>query len=415
MRKAAAITFLFLIFSPLLVLAEVPLELEKAIQEKTKSLQAVTQKLQETQKSLTDAEEKSKSLKKELNQISYKMNQLDLGIKSSELTIDKLELEIRALQYEIEEANAKSALKKTAIGELLRLLREKDEESGLISLLKSRTLASSFFEFQSLVSLGQNFSAEVNELAEIQNELSAKLAESSEKKNGVEAEKRTLKSRKGLVQEQKNDRGLLLAQTKNLEKAYLNQISELEKQQEAIFDEITKFEDELRARFDPSLLPGKRPGVFEWPIKLVKNGGVGRITQRVGEKSWLYRGKPHNGLDIGAPQGTPVYAAEDGVVIKIDNNDKSSWKKYQYGKYVLIKHKNNLTTLYAHLSINTIVTDGAYVRRGDLVGYSGNTGYSTGPHLHLGVYWSSSVVFKTVPPAAGVVPVGVIIDPEDYL
>jgi len=106
MRKAAAITFLFLIFSPLLVLAEVPLELEKAIQEKTKSLQAVTQKLQETQKSLTDAEEKSKSLKKELNQISYKMNQLDLGIKSSELTIDKLELEIRALQYEIEDSRA---------------------------------------------------------------------------------------------------------------------------------------------------------------------------------------------------------------------------------------------------------------------------------------------------------------------
>jgi murein DD-endopeptidase MepM/ murein hydrolase activator NlpD len=414
MNKIILFLTLFALFAPT-VRAEVPLELQQAIQEKSKALQTVTQKIQETQKNLSEAENKSSSLKKELSNISYKINQLDLGIKSSEITLEKLDLEIASLQYEINEAETKSIFKKSAIKELLRSLHQKDEESGLIAFLKNKTLASGFLELQGLISLGLNLSNEVEGLALIHEDLSAKLDQQSQKRKAQDEERRTLKSRKNLVEEQKNNRKQLLAQTKELEKIYQYQLDELEKQQEAIFDEITKIEDELRAKFDSNLLPGKRPGVFGWPIKLVKDGGVGRITQHAGEISHLYRGKPHNGLDIGAPIGTPVYAAEDGIVIKVDNNDRSAWKKYQYGKYVMIKHKNNLSTLYAHLSINNVVSEGTYVRRGELIGYSGNTGYSTGPHLHFGLYWSSSVLFKHITPAAGVVPVGVIVYPEDYL
>lgn len=395
--------------------AAAPMELQQAIEEKTKVLQSVTQKILETQKNLSEAEQKSGSLKNELGRIDYKVNQLNLSIKSSEITLEKLNLEISALEYEISEAENKTTLKKSAIEDLLRSIQQKDGEGGVLSFLKGKTLASSFSEFQNIVALGDNLSDGVRELSIIRQNLEIKLKEVAEKKRGSEEEKQTLRFRKTLAEEQKADRKSLLAQTKNLEKAYQNQLEELKEQQEAIFDEITKIEDEMRARFDASLLPGKRPGVFEWPIKLVRDGGVGRVTQHQGEVSRLYRGKPHNGLDIGAPQGTPVYAAEDGIVIKTGNNDRSSWTKYQYGKHVMIQHKNNLTTLYAHLSINTVVAEGAYVRRGDLIGYSGNTGYSTGPHLHFGVYWSSSVLFKSVPPAAGLVPVGVIVDPEDYL
>ena len=189
---------------------------------------------------------------------------------------------------------------------------------------------------------------------------------------------------------------------------------ELEKQQNSISDEIDKIEDQLRAAFDPTLLPGKRPGVFGWPILLKKNGGLAYVTQQFGEKSYLYRGKPHNGLDVGGPLGTPIFAADDGVISAVDNNDKSSWQKYQYGKYVMIEHGNNITSLYAHLS-KQIVKKGDSVKRGDVIGYLGNTGYATGPHLHFGAYWTPSIQFKTISPANGLVPIGVIINPEDYL
>ena len=147
---------------------------------------------------------------------------------------------------------------------------------------------------------------------------------------------------------------------------------------------------------------------------MVAQGGRGIITQHFGEVSYLYRGKPHNGLDIGVPLGTPVFAVDDGVVIAVDNNDKSRWNKYQYGKYILIRHKNDIATLYAHLS-QQVVVKGAEVKRGSLIGYSGATGYATAPHLHLGAYWAPSILMQSFPPAAGLVPVGVLVNPEDYL
>ena len=63
---------------------------------------------------------------------------------------------------------------------------------------------------------------------------------------------------------------------------------------------------------------------------------------------------------------------------------------YSYGKWILIKHENGLSTLYAHLSLIK-VNAGETVNTGDIIGYSGNTGYSTGPHLHLTVYATQGV------------------------
>ena len=108
------------------------------------------------------------------------------------------------------------------------------------------------------------------------------------------------------------------------------------------------------------------------------------------------------------PIGTPVFASADGRVTEVGNNGR-----LQYGRYVLIEHDNNLTTLYAHLS-RSATAKGAIIKRGEIIGYSGATGYAFGPHVHLTVYWAPSVLLKTFP-GAGVVPVGVTIDPNNYL
>ena len=115
------------------------------------------------------------------------------------------------------------------------------------------------------------------------------------------------------------------------------------------------------------------------------------------------------------------------MIAAVDNNDKglARWLKYQYGTYVLIEHNNNLSSIYAHLSL-AIVEEGSEVKRGDIIGYSGNTGYSTGSHLHFGVYATPVLGWReirskegagliSIPPAAGLVPVGVNINPEGYL
>ncbi|QDM40977.1 M23 family metallopeptidase [Altererythrobacter sp. TH136] len=85
----------------------------------------------------------------------------------------------------------------------------------------------------------------------------------------------------------------------------------------------------------------------------------------------------HKGIDLAAPTGTPVYATADGKIGRAD------WFS-SYGLYVAIDHGSNLQTRYAHMS-RLAVAAGQHVRKGDIIGYVGSTGRSTGPHLHYEV------------------------------
>ncbi|MBX7514076.1 M23 family metallopeptidase [Qipengyuania sp. GH38] len=91
----------------------------------------------------------------------------------------------------------------------------------------------------------------------------------------------------------------------------------------------------------------------------------------------LRRRMGHKGVDLAAPTGTPIYATADGVVSKAERFSS-------YGKFVSIEHGARIQTRYAHMSA-IAVTDGARVKKGDLIGYVGSTGRSTGPHLHYEV------------------------------
>lgn len=86
--------------------------------------------------------------------------------------------------------------------------------------------------------------------------------------------------------------------------------------------------------------------------------------------------KFHNGIDLAAPLGTPVYACKNGTISKIVLMDPT------YGNYIVINHSNGMTSLYAHLS-EILVTKGQDVRVGHTIGKVGTTGASTGPHLHF--------------------------------
>jgi murein DD-endopeptidase MepM/ murein hydrolase activator NlpD len=129
----------------------------------------------------------------------------------------------------------------------------------------------------------------------------------------------------------------------------------------------------LRNRPSAALLhevDGKKPKELLWPVL---NGHFGRgfgLTRRVRTEL------PHNGVDIGAPEGAPVRAAADGLVVYSDNG------LLGYGNCVMILHPGGLLTLYAH-NQQTTVQAGWMVKRGERIGLVGKTGYAWGPHLHF--------------------------------
>lgn len=99
----------------------------------------------------------------------------------------------------------------------------------------------------------------------------------------------------------------------------------------------------------------------------------GYLTSRYGYR-W---GRNHNGIDVGASTGTPIYAADGGVITM------SGWNG-GYGKVIVINHENGYVTYYAHCS-RLLYSSGKRVAKGDVIAYVGNTGNSTGPHLHFEV------------------------------
>lgn len=111
------------------------------------------------------------------------------------------------------------------------------------------------------------------------------------------------------------------------------------------------------------------------PIKGTRIGsGFGtRVNPVTGQRS------PHNGLDFPAPRGTPIYATADGIVERAGYDQGSG-----FGNLITLQHNFGFKTYYAHLQ-KIEVESAQYVHKGQLIGYSGNTGRSTGPHLHYEV------------------------------
>lgn len=116
-------------------------------------------------------------------------------------------------------------------------------------------------------------------------------------------------------------------------------------------------------------------------IQPVSNTQLDRIASGFGYRiDPIYKTvKLHAGLDFAAPQGTPIYATADGVVTTAGN------KGTGYGNHVVINHGYGYETLYGHM-VRVKASSGQHVKRGDLIGYVGSTGKSTGPHCHYEVH-----------------------------
>lgn len=113
---------------------------------------------------------------------------------------------------------------------------------------------------------------------------------------------------------------------------------------------------------------------FVWPVK-------GVVFSKFGRRN----GHPHDGIDISAPEGTPIYAAADGRVIYSGDGVRG------YGNLIIIKHEGFYATVYAHNSEN-LVEKGDFVEKGQMIGRVGQTGRASGPHLHFEVRYNSKPV-----------------------
>jgi murein DD-endopeptidase MepM/ murein hydrolase activator NlpD len=184
------------------------------------------------------------------------------------------------------------------------------------------------------------------------------------KEQRLEVTRSTLESREGALVAARATR----RKTLNSVQGELDQHEEVAADLRAeIAQEIAEATDGVALPAGP--LPSPSAAGFIWPVE-------GTLTSGFGYR-W---GRMHEGIDISVPEGTPIRAAADGTVILM----QSEYESGGYGNYTCIDHGGGLSTCYAHQS-SFATSVGAQVSQGDVIGLSGNTGHSTGPHLHFEV------------------------------
>jgi len=193
-------------------------------------------------------------------------------------------------------------------------------------------------------------------------------------RDAIAAEEQKLASARQAVESQQNE---LVAARRQRQAAVAEINSEVDQLEDIQAELQQKIAEQLAAASGVGVLPAgpmtspSAAGLI-WPVSGTLSSGFGARSSPGGVGSTY-----HEGIDIAVPEGTPIRAAASGTVIMASYNGG-------YGNYTCIDHGSGLSTCYAHQS-SFAVSSGQSVSQGNVIGYSGNTGASTGPHLHFEV------------------------------
>ena len=264
------------------------------------------------------------------------------------------------------------------------------EESGRYSYIEVLFGANSIGEFLSLIDDIGDIMRSDKELEKSYRESVAELkavkAEYEEAKAEMESSKKELEALKAQQEKDIAEAAAVISSLQSDISSNSSFLSQLSAQEKALQTEINKKVNELNEQQKPnngnngSSVVGN--GNLVWPSYCTY------ITSRQGPRIHPVTGefKNHGGTDIGASYGTAIWAADSGTVVRSSDGWNGGW-----GNYVMINHGNGMQTLYAHMS-SRAVSVGQTVSRGQVIGYVGSTGMSTGAHLHFEMYVNGSKV-----------------------
>ncbi len=375
----------FYAFSP--VFAETVKELEQRIEASQKRLSQLEAEAKRIQKELEKTGSAKASLQRELNLINKERKSIENTIKKTEAKIDLLDSEIEKKEKHIKKQNEIIEKQMSFLETLFRKINQKESFSLLESFLQIGSLSDFFLDRDRYLQLQTPILKKTNELRKNKVVLFEDKKDLEQKQKSLQQEQEKLKDQKKIILDTEHKKQTLFKQTKNKESEYQKNLRRTQEIIKGLDKEIRSFESKLKFILNKKALPPKGSEVMDWPLDKVL------ITQRFGRTTAsgrLYLSGSHSGMDFRAAIGTPVYAVADGIVKGIGNTDDAC-PGTSFGKWVFIEHDGlGLSTTYGHLS-RFKVKPGQRVKKGQLIAYSGNTGHTTGPHLHLTVYATKGV------------------------
>jgi murein DD-endopeptidase MepM/ murein hydrolase activator NlpD len=371
--------------------AETAAELQSSIDSLSSKIQALDKEIADFNKKINATQGEAKTLKAALASLELRRNALAKEIDRTRLKISQTQTSITVTVEKIGITENKLNQNKNALAETLRSIVYQDETVPpfVRTLSDGARLSDMIEELKRSSDISKAIGQKVEALTSAKLDLNAQKSSYESSKHQLESLNATLTDQKQLVEANTKEKSTLLTQTKNKESEYQKLLADRKIMKDKLEAEMLSVESKLKAFTNVASLPKTGKGVLQYPLASVNITQYFGNTPFASKNPQVYNGGGHNGIDFSAKVGTPLLAAAAGTVVGTGDTDRAC-SGVSYGKWVLIRHTNGLTTLYAHLSVIQ-VSAGQSVTSGEKIGLSGNTGYSTGPHLHFTVYASESV------------------------
>ena len=326
-------------------------DINEQIKQTQSEISAVKEEMSDTMKQIQDLNTQISGYQSEINELEYK--------------IDDLENDIKESQEKLEEAEKNYTKQEEAFKNRIVAQYEAGETTYLDVLLGGG----------SLWDMVSNWYV-VSEIADLDNQM---LDQIEKNKNEIAEAKKTLETSKEQIEvtkKNKEQKASALKSSQATKEQYVDELSDSEKELNSELEKLKAANDaitrELKAMEN------------KYSDKIANLGGTGTLQRPVRSgvitaTMYYSSGRYHGALDYGVPVGTEVYAAAEGVVLA------ANWSNGGLGNYVCIQHSGGLRTYYGHGNGEFYVKPGDVVKKGQLIMLSGNTGNSSGPHLHFEV------------------------------
>lgn len=372
-------------FFPFQVMALTAEEVRIQITETNNQIDVLDKEIKQYQAQISETSAQSNTLANTIKELTLTRNKLIKEREQIQKKITATDLVIGSLSTNISEKEKSIDISKQSISKMIKDLNQNDNVLIIERLLSVNNFNDFSRNYNDILTLNEKIRENIKAVSIKKKELIDTKSQKESEQQNLKVLKNDLVQKEQVVTLTKKEKDSILIATKKEESNYQKLLADKIKKRDAFDKALEDYEAQLKFNLIPKLLPKEGSGVLSWPLNYIL------ITSPYGSR-W---GKFHYGLDFRAPIGTSVFAMASGVVEGTGDTDIDC-KGASFGKWVFIKYNNGLSSTYGHLSV-IIAKIGQTVKTGDVVAYSGNTGSSTGPHLHVAVYASDGVKVDTVP------------------
>lgn len=363
---------------------------------KREEIDAINKKIKEYENIVAQKQREKLSLENQVVITNSRIEKAKLDIQATELKISETALEIEAFDLQVKDKENKIEGEKNLLSELVRRVRKEEQKSFFAVLFLYDSFSGFFNYLNQLEELNGGLVKTLGSVQKLKQAIELEKNESENKQQALSELRNNLEGKKLSLEEQKQSKILLKVKAASSEEKFRNLVQELKEEQEKVDNELKNLEATLRKKIeemDKTFLGDGEQLILSWPVEPTRG-----ISTYFFDKDYPYRYLfEHPAIDIRAYQRTPVRAAAPGYVAQ-------TFLKGTAYSYVMIIHRNGISTVYGHLSAIS-VKNGSYIERGEVIGYSGGMPgtpgagrLSSGPHLHFEVRLN-----------------GIPVDPLDYL